>query len=192
MLNKNLLPLLILVLVLVQGCASLQHTAEGEPVEREKITAFELEGRFSASDGERAANGRIHWEHAPQRDVLTFFNPMGQIAARLTRSDEGAMLRMANGEVYRAPDADELLPDLLGVRAPVDSLAYWVQGIVGDSARVLQYDAVGRPARINDQGWIVNYAEYADDTVDAAPRRLDATRGDARMRLIINRWTPEN
>jgi len=192
MLKKNLLPLLIIVLALVQGCASLQPTAEGEPVERVKVDAFELEGRFSASDGERAANGRIHWEHAAQRDVLTFSNPMGQIAARLTRSDEGAMLRMANGEVYHAPDADELLPDLLGVRAPVDSLAYWVQGIVGDSGRVLQYDAIGRPARINDQGWIIDYAEYADETADAAPRRLDATRGDARMRLIINQWMPQD
>jgi outer membrane lipoprotein LolB len=174
------------------GCA-VQPVAP-EPamaVAREPRSAFELEGRVLASDGAQAASGRIHWLHAPHGDEWTMYGPLGQIVARLVSNATGAELVTADGRSARAPDAQSMLPELLGVPAPLDGLAYWVQAAPRSGARVLRIDDHGRPARISDAGWIIDYAEYASAAPDAPPRRIEASWGEARIRLIIDTWLPE-
>lgn len=174
------------------GCA-VQPIAR-EPtaaVVREARSAFELEGRVLASDGTQAASGRIHWLHAPHGDEWTMYSPLGQIVARLVSNAAGAELVTADGRRAHAPDAQSMLPELLGVPAPVDGLAHWVQAAPRIGARVLRIDDHGRPARISDAGWIIDYAEYASAAPDAPPRRIEANWGDARIRLIIDAWMPE-
>lgn len=82
-----------------------------------------------------------------------------------------------------------MIPELFGAGTPVDGLNYWVQAVARDGARVLQRDAIGRPTRISDAGWIIDYAVYTDDAPDSPPRRLEANWGETRIRLVIDQWT---
>ncbi|WP_018989176.1 outer membrane lipoprotein LolB [Aromatoleum toluclasticum] len=178
-----------LVALLLAACAS-PATRGLTAVPRPVATAFELEGRLAASDGERAANGSLTWSHTPVADEWTVYSPLGQIVGQLVRTPRGAMLLTADGRTEQADDADAILPRLLGVPAPIDGLQHWVQASTRPGARVLSLDEAGRPARIADAGWIIDYPEYAGPAADAAPRRIDAAWGDARIRLVIDQWTP--
>ncbi len=183
---------------LVLGCAALgacapltlQPAPTTNAVMRSAATAFELEGRLSANDATRAASGRIEWQHARDSDRWTVLNPLGQIAARLERSALGAELMMADGRQYRAATAEALLPDLIGIDVPVERLTLWVQATPPAGAEVRTIDPLGRPALLIDQGWRIEYLEYASADADATPRRIEVSRGDARLRLIIDQWTP--
>lgn len=175
---------------ILQGCAIQPPAADVVHVARTLAPAFELEGRIAASDGDRAANGGLLWTHSPAMDEWTVMSPLGQIVAQLVSTPRGARLLTADGTVQEDDDARTMLPRLLGVSAPLDGLASWVQASPRDGARVLSVDAVGRPARVSDSGWIIEYTEYHDATPGAAPRRIDATWGDTRIRLIIDQWTP--
>jgi outer membrane lipoprotein LolB len=64
-----------------------------------------------------------------------------------------------------------------------------VQAAPDADAEVRDLDPAGRPQRVIDQGWRIDYLGYADDTAAAAAARLDISRGDARVRLIIDSWT---
>lgn len=175
--------------LLLTGCA-LQPAPQDVPLaERTRAGAFELEGRIAANDGERAANGTLLWSHAPGRDEWTVLSPLGQIVAEVVATLDGAVLRAADGQRVDAADAAELLPRVLGVPAPADHLAHWVQAIPAPGARVVSVDAAGRPLRITDSGWIIDYPAYADDSPDAAPRRIDARWGEARLRIVVDAWT---
>ena len=180
-------------LTLLAGCA-LQPPVAPSSAEsaapRALASAFELEGRLSASDGSRAASGRITWLHAPGGDHWTAFTPLGQIAAELVSNPLGAELRTADGRRAHAEHLDALLPQLVGVPVPPAALAHWVQAGTREGARVLAHDPAGRPARISDAGWLIDYLEYAGPAPDAMPRRIDAQWGDARLRLVIDQWTP--
>lgn len=179
------------VLAWLPGCATQLPTPIAAPAAiRPTITAFELQGRLAATDGTRAASGSLLWLHSPAMDEWTLLNPLGQIAAQLVSSPAGAQLLTADGHVQRAASAKKMLPELLGVTAPMDGLPHWVQAATGPSARVLSLDALGRPARIADNGWIIDYPEYSGPDPGAPPRRIDAHFGDARIRLIIDQWTP--
>lgn len=151
--------------------------------------AFLIEGRLSATDGREAASGRFEWSHTPAQDHLTLFSPLGQIVARLDGSSTGASLLTADGSRRDAADIDTLLPAVLGIELPAARLPLWVQAAPDADAKVHARDASGRPLLIIDQGWRIDYLGYADATAAASPQRLDISRGDARVRLIIDSWT---
>lgn len=176
-------------ILLLAGCAT-QPAPSLELAPRPYANAFELEGRLAASDGKTAASGGLIWSHGPAADEWTLLNPLGQIVAQLVSMPRGATLLTADGQVRTAPTASEMLPDLIGAPAPLDGLAHWVQASPRSGARVLAVDTAGRPSRISDAGWIIDYAEYDGETASAPPRRIDASWGEARIRLLIDKWTP--
>jgi len=174
----------------VSGCAVQPLAPPAPTAARAVAAAFELEGRLSATDGTRAASGRLAWTHAPGADEWTVFNPLGQIAAQLVSTPRGAQLTTADGRRVEAPHVAALLPQLVGVSVPLDGLSHWVQGSAREGARVLALDAAGRPVRISDDGWLIDYHEYADPSPASPPRRIDAQWGDAQLRLVIDHWAP--
>ncbi|HRP25409.1 MAG TPA: lipoprotein insertase outer membrane protein LolB [Thauera sp.] len=172
------------------ACAPLTPMGDTAAASRSALPAFLLEGRLSASDGQQAATGRVEWQHTPGADSLTLVTPLGQVAARLDSDAGGARLVSADGRRLEAASADLLLPQVLGIEVPVARLALWVQAAPDDSAEVRLRDAHGRPALLVDHGWRIDYQSYADDSPQALPARLDISRGDARLRLVIDSWTP--
>lgn len=178
-----------IALAILSGCATLAPTPDVTMAPRDTVGAFLLEARISATDGDRAASGRLEWEHASEADSWLLFSPLGQVVAELIATDTGATLRTADGQTLTGRSAEVMLPELLGVPAPTDGLAHWVQAVPRAGARVLATDQSGRPVRISDAGWIIDYPEYADESPDAMPRRIDARWGDARIRLMIDNWT---
>ena len=59
-----------------------------------------------------------------------------------------------------------------------------------NAARVRELDALGRLRSVVDQGWTIEYTEYADESSDSLPRKIDIHRGDTRLRLIVDAWNP--
>lgn len=179
-------------LTLGLSACTLPATDPSQPIASRTLSDnFTLEGRLAATDGVHNANGPVIWVHTPYRDQWTAFSPLGQIVARLTSTANGAILETADGERRAAASAQDVIPELFGAGTPVDGLSYWVQAVARDGARVLHRDALGRPTRISDAGWIVDYAVYADDAPDSPPRRLEATWGETRIRLVIDQWTDQ-
>ena len=185
-------PALALAAALLGGCAVLPAstpTTAPPAVTRVAAPAFELAGRLSASDGTNAASGSLEWVHGHAADQWTVYTPLGQIAARLDSTPDGAELLTANGERRHTANAEALLPELLGIEIPVARLGGWVQGAPAADAEIRTVDGIGRPALVIDQGWRIDYLEYHGDGADALPRRLEVSRGDARLRLVIDQWT---
>lgn len=177
-------------LLSLAGCALQPASETGAPlVERAAIEHFEFEGRIAASDGQRSASGTLQWTRRAGYDEWTLLSPLGQIVARVVGTPQGAMLRTADGSATEAADVDELLPQMLGVNAPADHLDEWLQARPAPGARVIETDALGRPTRISDSGWLIDYPAYVDDTAEAMPRRIDATWGEVRLRVVADRWT---
>lgn len=171
------------------ACAPITPRDTPRAAERPLMQAFLLEARLSATDGRQAASGRMEWAHTPQADRLTLLSPLGQIVARLDSGPDGARLMSADGTQRDAPSADALLPDVLGVDVPSARLPRWLQGAPDVDAQIRQLDANGRPQLVIDQGWRIDYLAYASEDAQALPARLEITRGEARIRLIIDAWT---
>lgn len=171
------------------GCAPMPPTAlPSEAVHRQLAPRFELSGRLSVSDGSRAASMGLEWRHDGSDEWL-FLSPLGQVVARIEADGQGATLQTGSGELVHAGSAQELMDRVLGVSPPLEGVEAWVQGVPRPAARVRQLDEVGRPARVSDAGWIIDYLEYVGPEPDARPRRLEASWGEARLKLVIDQWS---
>jgi outer membrane lipoprotein LolB len=171
------------------GCAPLPPAAPATvAVDRRQAEHFELTGRLSVTDGARAASMGVEWRHSGS-DEWVFLSPLGQVVARIEADAQSAALYTGSPEPVRAASAQALVGQVLGVTPPLDGVEAWVQGVPRPGARVRRLDEVGRPASVADAGWIIDYLEYLGPEPDARPRRLEATWGEARLKLVIDQWS---
>jgi outer membrane lipoprotein LolB len=181
--------------IFTAGCALNPAAPPPDSVVRQMFDVFSISGRLSASDGKQSASGRLDWEHRIETDRWTVFSPLGQIVAQINSGPGGAEVLLANGERRFAPQIADLVPILLPgaaeVGLPPERLAAWVQAAPPGDAEVRTRDAQGRPARLIDQGWIIDYLGYRDESPEAMPRLVDISRGEFRLRLVVDRWETE-
>jgi outer membrane lipoprotein LolB len=166
-----------LCLILAGGCAQLAAPPE---------KGFELAGRvavrYEGKAGTESATGRVQWRHSDAADDLLVTNPLGQGVARILRGADGVRLETSDGRTYRAPDAEALTQEVLGWRLPLNGLADWMRGRPrpGSSADV-QPGEDGRPFSIRQDGWNVEYEEYAGNR----PARMRLTHPNVEIRLVV-------
>lgn len=176
---------------MLAACATgpVRITGQGE---REKISDFSLEARFALRierphEEPASASGRLSWEHAGMRDRILIANPLGQGIAAVDSGPEGARLQGSDGQVRTAAHAARLIEEATGYPLPVNDLPNWLLGRPGPGGR-LQADTAGRPLRLEDAGWKVDY-DYDDTAAGALPARLTLHRGQAiEIRLRIEEW----
>jgi outer membrane lipoprotein LolB len=180
-----------LALCLLAACRVVP-TPNVEAVARPELPSFALESRIAVSDGEHAVNAKLEWGHTRDGNQWTLLSPFGQIAAHLEDGPMGANLQLADGKRWHAANAAELIPalfpELASAGLPPERLALWVQAAPGETAEVRELDAVGRPALVIDRGWRIEYFAYLSDSPAAMPQRLDISRGEFRLRLVIDSW----
>ncbi|MBL8448643.1 MAG: outer membrane lipoprotein LolB [Dechloromonas sp.] len=178
----------IFAALLLAGCASLPPSS----ADRDSVGDFALDARFalrSERPGEPPAHasGRLSWTHEAGRDSILLSSPFGQGLAEITVDADGARLRSGDGRLRQASDPATLVREATGYTLPLGELPAWLLGRA-HSPGALSRDAQGRPARLREDGWTVDYA-YDDPRPGALPAGLTITReSELELRLRIEDW----
>lgn len=180
---------------LLAGCAQsppLPAAATGTAVYSRPADArgFDIAGRIAVKYDGQGFSGSLRWSHDAARDDLLLLSPLGQGVARIVRDAGGVTLTAADDKVHRAPDAEELTRQWLGWRLPLHGLEHWILGLPApESGSRAEPGANGRPQRLYQDGWIVDYDRYATVQGVELPGRVEAAWGDTlHIRLVIDRW----
>ncbi|OHE57084.1 MAG: outer membrane lipoprotein LolB [Thiobacillus sp. GWE1_62_9] len=179
-----------LLALMLGGCASIPSASRTE-IEPFFPDNWVLQGRIGVQSGEQSMSGQIHWRHRGETDEVLMTSPLGQGVARVVRDAEGVALAMPNQPVRHAPDADTLTREALGYALPVAGLTWWVQARP-DPAHAYEAtrDAAGRLAQLKQNGWVIEYLQYAAD-MPARPRKLVVVREGLEIRLVADSWRTE-
>lgn len=169
------------------GCASLPpppSATVGASAQAEWI----LQGRIGIRSDEQNLSGQVYWQHRADADDVLMTSPLGQGVARIVRDAEGVALEVPNQPTRRARDAETLTRETLGYALPVAGLSWWVQARP-DPARAFEAtrDDAGRLVRLKQDGWTIDYLQYAADAPER-PRKLVVTREGLEIRLVADRW----
>lgn len=167
------------------GCATVPVPT---PVEADRATAWALTGRLGIQTDTQSLSGNLDWRHRPEQDVIVMATPLGQGVARIERRPGEVVLEVPNQPPRRAPDAETLMQDALGYSFPLAGLVSWVQARP-DPRRPADVtrDGTGRVERIVQDGWTVEFLQYAD----SRPRKLSLVRGTLELRLVLDSWQAE-
>lgn len=155
---------------------------------------WEFQGRVAVSKGRNGGSGRIDWSQQGDAYQVQLSAPVTRQSWRLHGDAGGGAGRLEGleGGPREGSDAHVLLLDATGWDIPVNQLPDWTRGLVlaGSDESGLQRDVDGRPRRLQQAGWDVQYLEWypAGEGRQALPRRIEASSGDARVRLVIDQW----
>lgn len=185
---------LLLAAGLLTGCAGLPPAASSlAPLPpRDQIRDFSLSARFALRvtlPGEKAqsSGGRLTWTHQNRSDRVLLASPLGYGLAEIETTPELSRLKTAEGKIRESDDPDALIEEVTGQRLPVTRLPAWLLGR-GDGEAHIEPDPQGRPGKLHEAGWQIDYS-YDDDAPAALPARLTISRnGEIELKLRIEEW----
>lgn len=176
--------------VLLQGCATLGSDA----TITEKITSqigiqnFTLSGRVGVQYEKEGYSAGLRWRHQGNNDELLLSNPLGQGVAKIVGNEQGISLTTANGEEFRATDAEGLTEQVLGWRLPLRGLRYWVLGLPSpDAAHQIEKNEQ-HITRLYQQGWQIDYSSFQTEAGTFLPTRMRMKKQGLDIKLIIDSW----
>lgn len=205
----------VIATLLLAGCAGLPVAppatvpADDSPAMRARAEAlglasgdcalptWGLRGRVALSNGRDGGSGTLDWSQGGGRLHLDLSAPVTRLGWRLDVEPQGATLHGAATAPLQGPDAAALLRETTGLEVPVAALGCWLRAVPADPARfgpaqVAVADA-GLPQRIEQSGWRIVFEAWkpAAGGLPPLPARLTASRGEDRVRLVIDLWRSE-
>lgn len=186
------------LLVVLAGCVSAPRTRPGDALslaaqaQREMALSaqqhWQLQGRIALSLGDDGGSGRLLWQQDGADFSIQVSAPVSRQSWRLSTHAGWARLEGLDDGPREGPDAQVLLRESLGWDVPLAALSAWVRGMRANGPAQMQFDDRGLPAQITQQGWLVEFRGWSSDGPMPMPRRLFASRDDAKVRLVIDAW----
>lgn len=184
-------------LIVVGGCA-VQRGVELPPMSDwqarqavlSRISEWAFTGRIGVSAGSEGFNGRLRWHQRDDVFEASVSGPLGAGTVKIDGNGERITVAESSGEVTELEDAEYDLRVRYGWTIPVESLRFWALGIPDPgSPAVTQFGEDGQLARLEQRNWVVDIGQYREGGGQLMPRRITAVNADAKVRLVIDRWT---
>ena len=193
---SRLAALLIAVLAIASGCqtpAPRPTTSPAPERDLHDIDRWQASGRLGVASREGGGSGSFDWQQRGDHAEVQIRGPAGIGSVRMeVEGDPSAprlRLETSDGQVLESEDAWHELEARLGATVPAGNLRYWMLGIAAPGEhRWLTREAEGT-ASLEQDGWRIDYQRYAQQPIGArVPMRIEATSGDTRVRIVVNRW----
>jgi outer membrane lipoprotein LolB len=185
-----------LVLLLLAGCANLGVSPEQQQKWQQikpalsKIETWQLRGRLALHANNDSWIANVLWEQQPSNYQLQFNTPTGQGALRLNRSGNTVTLTTAEGKIFTASTAEELLSERLHIQLPVSYLQEWIRGLPTEHERIdgYQLDEMGRLSSLQQTNWDIQYERYVAVKDVYLPSKMTLENQQFKIKIIISRW----
>lgn len=155
------------------------------------VEAFQLTGRVSVKSESQNLSGTLDWRRAGAVERLLVSGPLGQGAAEIQRQAGTLVLRTADGAEVREESDAQMLQRVLGVALPLDGLVWWLSALPRPG---VDFQAIagedGRVARLEQDGWQIEYSRYREVAGRWLPGRVFASQGSLEFRLVVDVWEP--
>ena len=147
-----------------------------------------LEARIAVS-GENGGSGDLVWRQ--DGDIYSFsVRGANGKTLRLSGDADHAVLEGVDAQPDLGSDPQTLLRKRLGAEVPFAALRRWALGlrVAGESAQ-MQFNDQNLPAQLEQDGWTVEYLDWFSDRAPVLPKKVFATRGKDKVKLLIQSWS---
>ena len=196
-------PLIVFSLIaLLAGCAGFTSRealqGEGDPTQWKahkqqisQLDGWQISGKIGIRAPRDSGSATLFWLQRQDYYDIRLSGPLGGGAARLTGRPGDILLEVANRGRYQAESPEALLREQLRLELPVSNLLWWIRGLPAqDSRSRLTLDGDSHLARLEQDGWQVEYQRYAQQSGYALPERLKLYGQDLEVTLVIKDWQP--
>lgn len=190
------------LIALLAGCAGLTSRealeGQGDPalwqVHKQRIgqlDGWQISGKIGIRAPQDSGSATLFWLQRQDYYDIRLSGPLGRGAARLTGRPGDILLEVANQGRYRAESPEALLREQLRLDLPVSNLLWWIRGLPAPQSRSrVTLDGDSRLARLEQDGWQVEYQRYAEQNGYTLPERLKLYGQELEVTLVLKDWQP--
>lgn len=180
---------------LLAGCAGTPATTQpgtAIPADLNDLDRWQAHGRLGVSGPEKGGSGSFEWRQRGDRSDVDIRGPIGIGGVHLEMSGAGGtpnlILQTSDGRKLESDAAWSELQAQLGTAVPAGNLRFWMLGLAAPGEhRWLAADDKG-VVTLEQGGWRIDFQRYSDEPGVRVPVRMSATSGDARVRIVVDRW----
>lgn len=188
-------PALAAVFLLAAGCATTpQPSGPGTaiPADLSELDRWQARGKLGVSGPENGGSGSFEWRQSGDRSDVDIRGPVGIGGVHLEMRGAGETpdltLQTSDGRKLQSDAAWSELQSRLGVSVPAGNLRFWMLGVAAPGEHLWHEANEHGVVTLEQGGWRIDYQRYTDEFGARVPMRMTATSGDARVRIVIDRW----
>ena len=162
-----------------------------------KIGNWRLKGRLGLRSGEKSGTATLIWSEAPDHRQLRLLGPIGHGLVKLEETAQGAVIQDSRNNTWQASTSQALIEQVTGWNIPVQSLRWWVLGIVAPGSNTdYQLDDLSRLTNVSQDGWQVSFSKYKMFNGYELPGSIVFENNTAhnkpslRGRFVLKEWEP--
>ena len=182
------LGLLLAVLLLQSGCASLEEKpmlayrlADMQQFQQDR--PWQFEGRIALANEKESISASISWIHQLQRDDIELTGPLAQGRLAIAVLPDKVIIEDGDNRQEFQGAIESVFSEQLGVEVPVQALRYWILGVNDPHQAVVeQVDGFGQ------SGWTVKYKEMQAVGDLRLPRKIGVEKQLTKIKLIVDQW----
>jgi outer membrane lipoprotein LolB len=183
--------ILLFVALAMTGCAVAPRTTP-VPQDLSELDRWQARGRIGVSGPETGGSGSFEWRQRGDRAEIEIRGPVGVGSVRLELRGDGPKpdlrLETSDGQTLESDAAWGELEARLGAEVPAGQLRYWLLGLAAPGDHQWMQEPADSAATLEQSGWRIDYQRYSMDPGVRVPVRLRAASGDARVRIVVDRW----
>lgn len=185
---------LLLTCLVAAGCATAPPSQPGSaiPTDLNELDRWQARGRLGVSGPENGGSGSFEWRQVGDRADVEIRGPIGIGGVRLEMSGDGAnpdlTLQTSDGQTLQSDAAWHELQSRLGADVPAGNLRFWMLGLAAPGEHRWHEANTEGVIALEQSGWRIEYQKYSDEFGARVPMRMTATNGDARVRIVVDRW----
>jgi outer membrane lipoprotein LolB len=180
--------------LILAGCAATTARRGNAPLpaDLQQLDQWTAHGRMAVSGPAGGGSGSFDWQQRAANAQVQLRGPVGIGSVHLEvdgAADHPQLkLETADGRKLESDAAWHELEARLGAPVPAGNLRFWMLGLAAPGEHEwLAQDANG-VTRLMQGGWQIDYQNYSDEPGLKVPMRIRASSGDAKVRIVIDRW----
>lgn len=179
-------------LMALAGCVGRAPRIEGPlPANLHGLEHWQAHGRLGISSAAGGGSGSFDWLQRGDQADVQIRGPVGIGSIRLELRGGGPRPRLkmetGDGQVLESDAAWRELEARLGAPVPAGYLRYWMLGVAAPGAHAW-VEQQAESAVLEQSDWRIDYQRFSEDPGVRVPVRIRASSGDARVRIVVDRW----
>ncbi|WP_246038858.1 lipoprotein insertase outer membrane protein LolB [Peristeroidobacter soli] len=188
-------PALAAIFLLAAGCATTPTgPAPGTaiPADLKDLDRWQARGRLGVSGPDNGGSGSFEWSQRGDVSNVDIRGPIGIGGVHLEMRGAGGnpnlVLQTSDGLKLESDAAWDELQNRLGTSVPAGNLRYWMLGIAAPGEHQWHEENQNGVTTLEQAGWRIDYQRFSTEPGARVPMRITATSGDARVRIVVDRW----
>ena len=185
---------LILTLFSLSACVSKPPSRPSGPLPAtlQQLDRWTAHGRMAVSGPAGGGSGSFDWQQRSTNAQVQIRGPVGIGSVHLEVDGDAdhpqLKLDTADGRTLESDAAWHELESRLGAPVPAGNLRFWMLGLAAPGEHEWREQDADGVTRLLQAGWQIDYQNYSDQPGLKVPMRIRASSGEARVRIVVDRW----